>query len=260
MMSDRPHHLATRRSGRLIATACLAMLLAAGAQSATAQESGYWQPLSQHTPPGQTAAWMNAIRQYDPTWLQPLLLQVPGGGQVEVFSGSNQPVGAGNTPVLAAVNPGHLYRLRISNMPNFPGLEIYPTIELIDHLHPPLGREDEFPIPIVLTERDLITAERGQLVTRVIYLEQPQLAQQLDPLEREVPQSVGPQDNALWEADRLGRPMAIIRVGGRRPSPASPAGYFGTGGGVQMRPWMPPESPESGVVRTGGRQLSRMTP
>lgn len=258
MKSDRPHNFACRPIGRLMTTVCMAVLLM-GSLPVCAQQGDYHQPLSQHSPPGQTAAWMNAIRGYDPTWLQPLLLQIPGGGQVEVFSGSHQPVGAGQTPVLAAVSVGHLYRLRISNMPNFPGLELYPTVELIDHLHPPAGREDEFPIPIVLTERDLITAERGQLVTRVIYLEQPQLAQQLDPLLREIPQSVQPQDNALWEADRLGRPMAIIRIGGRRPSPGSPAAYFGTGGAVQMRPWMPPESPESGVVRMSARQPSRMS-
>lgn len=257
MKSDRSPNFVCRPVGCLMSTICLVGVFAAGLP-VRAQQGDYYQPLSQHSPPGQTAAWMNAIRRYDPTWLQPLLLQIPGGGQVEVFSGSHQPVGAGQTPVLAAVSAGHLYRLRISNMPDFPGLELYPTIELVDHLHPPAGREDEFPIPIVFAERDLVAAERGQLVTRVIYLEQPQLAQQLDPLRREVPQAVRPQDNALWEADRLGRPMAIIRIGGRRPSPASPPIYFGTGGAVQMRPWMPPDSSDSGVVRMSARQPSRM--
>ena len=179
---------------------------------------------------------MNTIRNYNPAWLQPLQVEVPGGGQVDVFSGGNQPVGTGYSPMLAAVNVGHVYRLRISGMPNYPGLEIFPSIELIDHLHPPAGRENEFPIPIVLTQKDIRLAEAGQLVTRVIYLEQPQIAQQLDPLRREIPQAVEPRDNALWEADRLGRPMAIIRVGGRRPSVNSPRSFFGTGGAVEIRP------------------------
>lgn len=196
----------------------------------------YHQPLSQHSPPGQTAAWMNAIRNYDATWLQPLQVEVPGGGQVDVFSGGNQPVGTGYSPMLAAVSAGHVYRLRVSGMPDYPGLEIFPSVELVDHLHPPAGRENDFPIPIILTDKDIRLAESGQLVTRVIYLEQPQIAQQLDPLHREVPQAVEPQDNALWEADRLGRPMAIIRVGGRRPSINSPQSFFGTGGAVEIRP------------------------
>lgn len=203
----------------------------------------YHQPLSQHSPPGQAAGWMNAIRNYNPTWLQPLQVDVPGGGQVDVYSGSNQPVGSGYSPMIAAVNVGHVYRFRVSGMPNYPGLNIYPSVELLDHLHPPAGRENEFPIPIVLTHKDIRMAEAGQLVTRVIYLEQPQIAQQLDPLHREIPQSVKPNENALWEADRLGRPMAIIRVGGRQPSINSPQSFFGSGGAVEIRPAVVREQP-----------------
>ena len=238
---------------RLASLMCAAVLLASVVFSPThamGQQYGpYHQPLSQHSPPGQTAAWMNAIRNYDPTWLQPLLVEAPGGGQVEVFSGSPRSAGNGASPLLIAVNAGHVYRLRVSGMPQYPGLEIYPSIELIDHLHPPAGREDEFPIPIVLTHRDIRSAESGQLVTRVIYLEQPQIAQQLDPLRREIPQSVEPKDNALWEADRLGRPMAIIRVGGRRPSVNSPMSFFGSGGTAQVRQPDLPEPSGGGVVR-----------
>ncbi len=202
----------------------------------TAQtDRDYHQPLSQNSPPGQAAAWMNYLRQYDPTWLQPLSVEVAGGGQLQVFSRSNRPVGAATTPALVAVNVGHVYRLRIGDMPDFPGVEIYPSIELLDRLHPPQGRENEFPIPIIITAEDIRTALSGQLVTRVIYLEQPQIAQELDPLRREIPQSVLPSDNSLQEADRLGRPMAIIRIGGRQSSAGSSLSFFGTGGGVEIR-------------------------
>ena len=205
-------------------------------RTATAQTArDYYQPLSQNSPPGQAAAWMNYLRQYDPAWMQPISVEVAGGGQLEVFSGSTHPVGAATTPALVAVNVGHVYRLRIAAMPNFPGTEIYPSVELLDRLHPPQGRENEFPIPIIITAEDIRTALSGQLVTRVIYLEQPQIAQELDPLRREIPQSVLPSDNSLQEADRLGRPMAILRIGGRRPSAGSSLSFFGTGGGVEVR-------------------------
>ncbi|MEO2014750.1 MAG: hypothetical protein ABGZ53_10305 [Fuerstiella sp.] len=197
--------------------------------------SDYHQPLSQNSPPGQAAAWMNYLRQYDPAWRQPLSVDVAGGGQLEVFSGSNHPVGGATTPALVAASVGHVYRLRIGKMPAFPGTEIYPSIELLDRLHPPQGRENEFPIPIIITAEDIRTALNGQLVTRVIYLEQPQIAQELDPLRREIPQSVLPSDNSLQEADRLGRPMAIIRIGGRRPTAGSSLSFFGTGGAVEIR-------------------------
>jgi len=250
MPYSRSQKIPTWFTSAVAVTALLAGLMVDSDSAIAQQPPGYHQPLSQHSPPGQTAAWFNALRNYDPTWLQPLLVQVPGGGQVDVYSGSAEAVGGEWSPVLVAVNVGHLYRLKISNMPKYPGFEIYPTVELIDHLHPPVGREDEFPIPIVLTERDLRMAEAGQLVTRVIYLEQPQLAQQLDPLHREIPQTVEPQNNALWEADRLGRPMAIIRIGGRRPSPNSPRSYYGTGGNVQMRQYIEHVPAHNGMVRS----------
>ena len=220
--------------------------------TATAQMGvDYHQPLSQNSPPGKAAAWMNYLRQYDPTWLQPLSVEVAGGASVQVFSGASQPVGAGTTPALVAVNVGHVYRLRIGNMPGFPGTEIYPSVELLDRLHPPQGRENEFPIPIIISAEDVRTALSGQLVTRVIYLEQPQIAQALDPLQREIPQSVLPSDNSLQEADRLGRPMAIIRIGGRRPSAGSSLCFFGTGGGVELRQAVTkPIAAEPAVVQT----------
>lgn len=222
-------------------------LLVFGIPNGEAQQFGgpageYHQPFSQHTPPGQLAGLLNYNRQYDPYWRQPLKVDVAGGGEVEVYQGTAS-INAGPSPAVVACGVGHLYRLKISNIPGSPGLEVFPTVELLDRLHPPTGREVEFAIPIVITEADLRRATAGNLVTRVIYLEQPQLAQQIDPLRREVPQSVLPTTNALQEADRLGRAMAIIRIGGRRLSPSSPPIFFGTGGPVELpAPSMAPKA------------------
>lgn len=193
----------------------------------------YHQPFSQHTPPGQLAGLFNHNRQYDPSWRQPLEVDVAGGGDVEIYQGTAS-IAAGQSPAVVACGVGHLYRLKISNLPGLPGLEVFPTVELLDRLHPPTGREVEFAIPILITEADVRRATAGNLVTRVIYLEQPQLAQEVDPLRREVPQAVLPTTNALQEADRLGRAMAIIRIGGRRISPSAPPMFFGTGGPVEL--------------------------
>ncbi len=213
-------------------------LLALGIPHAAAQQFGgpggaYHQPFSQHTPPGQLAGVLNYNRQYDPAWRQPLKVDIAGGGNVEVYQGPAS-IAAGPSPAVIACGAGHLYRLKISNLPGRPGTEFFPTIELLDRLHPPTGREVEFAIPIVITEADLRRATAGNLVTRVIYLEQPQLAQQIDPLKREIPQAVLPTRNVLQEADRLGRAMAIIRIGGRHWSPSAPPVFFGTGGPVEL--------------------------
>lgn len=232
--------------GRCVLTSGLLLMLQ---MAAVAQSSfPYHQPLNQHQPHGMAAGWLNHIRKYDPTWMQPVRIEVPGDGEVTLYSGSNDPVGVAASPALFAVNAGHVYRLRVTGMSEFPGLEIYPTVEILDHLHPPAGHENEFPIPIPLTDNDIRIALTGQMVTKIIYLEQPQISQALDPLRREIPQTVLPHENALSEADHLGRAVVMVRIGGRRPSASTLPSFYGTGGGAEIRNL---DSSDAGVVRIG---------
>ena len=217
------------------------------ASTASAQPASTWQPLNQRSPLGQTAAWMQHIRQEHQGWMQPVKIEVPGGGDVSVYNGSHEPAAVVSEPALFAVNPGHTYRLRLANMPNFPEAELYPSIEVLDRLHPPAGQVHQFPIPLPFSKEEIQQALSGRLVTRVVYLEQPQIAQQIDPLRRDVPQSVHPAENVLHEADRLGRPMLIVRIGSRRPTLShTPLLFFGTGGAVEP---LVVESHDDGFVR-----------
>ncbi len=227
-------------------TALLALLCCCSATQA--QQQGY-HPMHHNMPPGQAAAWLNSIRGYNPGWLQPLRVELPTSATISVYSAGPEPVGHLTSPAQFSVNAGHYYRLRLADMPEFPGAEVFPTIELLDHLHPPAGLEHDFPIPIVFSTDDIRLALDGQLVTRVVYLEQPQLASTRDPLRSEIPQSVSPADNALHAADRLGRPMAIVRIGGRIPmGPNMPLSYYGTGGAVDLNPVRSAPAP-AGVAR-----------
>ena len=71
---------------------------------------------------------------------------------------------------------GYLFRVRVSDMPEFPGQSLYPSIEVIDRLHPPRGKVDKFPIPVELSADEIRLALSGRMITKVVYLEQPQLA------------------------------------------------------------------------------------
>lgn len=116
---------------------------------------------------------------------------------------------------------GHVYHLKVTQIPLHEGIEIFPTIELLDRLYPPTGQELRFPIPIELTLEELDHAAQGRYVTRVIYLEDPRTA--LPVREDEKHQryyEVEPTRDVLQEADRLGRPMAILRIGSRVPTEA----------------------------------------
>jgi len=207
-----------------------------GQSVANAQDRSFHHPLNQRTPLGHSAGWLTHIRGYPSTWLQPVKIEVPGGAEASVYAGSEQPAAVINTPAMVAVTPGHTYRIKLANMPEFPNVELYPSIEILDRLHPPAGEENRYPIPLPFTRQDIRMALAGRLVTRVIYLEDPQTAQQLDPLRREIPQAVTPTENVLQEADHLGRPMIIVRIGNRRPSPYQ-AGtlFYGTGGALDIR-------------------------
>lgn len=216
------------------------------------QQGGYFQPLNEKMMPGFAADTLARVRQYDPSWLQPVRVELPTAGTVSVYSASPEPNATFESPAQFSVNAGHFYRLRIADMPEFPGVEVYPSIEILDRMHPPDRRASDYPIPVVLTEADIREAINGRMVTNVVYLEQPQLAAMLDPLRREIPQSVNPADNALQEADRLGRPMIIVRIGGRTPSEDyMPYMYYGSGGGFDAGESVPINT---GVVRLSDRR------
>lgn len=242
------------RSFAVVATLAVVSLVA-GTSSALAQSGMYHEPLSEKLPPGYTADTLARIRHYDMSWLQPVRVELPTSGMVSVYSATSDPLATIAAPAQFSVNAGHIYRLRVSEMPEFPGLEIYPSIEILDRLHPPAGQEANYPIPIVLSADDLREANEGRMVTRLIYLEDPKFASQLDRLRAEVPQTIAPKDNALQEAGKLGRPMVIVRIGGRVPSGNDmPLSFFGSGGAFDLGQSIPVGT---GVVRFSDRAKSR---
>jgi len=123
------------------------------------------------------------------------------------------------SPARVAVLVGPVYRLRLTGIEGDQDLELFPTIEVIDRTCPPAEREHRFPIPIEIDEQDIADAARGEMVMRVIYLEDSEIAEPVDTSGK--PQrvlDVLPRQNALRTADQLGRPVAILRMGSRVPN------------------------------------------
>jgi hypothetical protein len=113
---------------------------------------------------------------------------------------------------------GPIYRLRVMNIPFAEGVEVFPTVEVVDRVYAPPGEELRFPIPVELTAEELRMAAAGKFVTRVIYIEDPHAA--VPVAQDESHQSwfdVGPGKSPLAVARNLGRPVAILRMGGRLP-------------------------------------------
>ena len=126
--------------------------------------------------------------------------------------------------MLVGLQIGPVYRLQVTDIPNNPGVEIFPTVEVIDRLYPPPGLALRFPIPIELTQDELELAARGMFVTRVIYVEDPSIALPIrQTKDGEQPWiEAPPGEDPLVAADGLGRPVAILRIGGRVPNEAAP--------------------------------------
>jgi uncharacterized repeat protein (TIGR01451 family) len=154
--------------------------------------------------------------------LAPLLyvrLTGPAGTKVTLYPGTpaNQRYEA---PVVVGLRPGYCYRVQFSDLPGFPGLDLYPTLEVRGSLvlSGKLKAADH-PAPVVLDDHDLQQIAAGAYITKIIYLEHP---------EKAVPVASTPDQPITWEArpgqDPMeiarenGRPVLILRVGQRTPT------------------------------------------
>ncbi len=163
-------------------------------------------------------------------YFQPVRIRAPEGARIALASeGVNSAASTRATPAneaLVGMQIGFVYRLHVTNIPDNDGVDIYPTIELIDRLYPPPGLALRFPIPIDLTQEELELAAGGAFVTRVIYVEDPQHALPVSRRAKgEQPWTEAPAgEDPLVTADRNGRPIAILRIGSRDTKANGPSG------------------------------------
>lgn len=157
---------------------------------------------------------------------QPVEIKAPSGVLISLAVG-NQFDQSAQAPRKAGMLIGAVYRLRVTDIPQAAGMEVFPTIEVIDRTYAPLGQEVRFAIPVELTEADLKLAIAGKFVTRVIYLEDPRHA---TPAQGDLPGQnwfeAAPGQDPLAVADGLGRPVAILRMGARLPDRGMDAFFF----------------------------------
>jgi uncharacterized repeat protein (TIGR01451 family) len=179
-----------------------------------------------------------------PGYFQPVEVKGPPGALISTAeNGGFQP--PAKLPSEFGMLIGAVYRFRITGIPEYEGLEVYPTVEVIDRIYPPIGYERKFPITIELTQDELEMALDGKFVTRVIYLEEPDTAVPVgeDPIHQSFFE-IGIHENPLEVADRLGRPAAILRMGGRLPEAGGPDMAFLYGCPPIGKCAAPPPQPE----------------
>ena len=168
-------------------------------------------------------------------YFQPVEIKAPPGVSISLAV-ANQFLPSEAAPRRVGLLIGSVYRLRVTNIPRAEGSEVFPTIEVIDRTYAPGGQEVRFPITLEIAPQDLELALEGKFVTRVIYVEDPHNASPRR-TEEQPWFEVAPGRDPLAAADVLGRPVAILRMGGRVPEAGpDPNYYFGSPAWVRYPP------------------------
>ncbi|MCA9269378.1 MAG: hypothetical protein KDA41_12945, partial [Planctomycetales bacterium] len=111
---------------------------------------------------------------------------------------------------------GGIYRLKLTNIPNREGVELYPTLEI----GPSTPRTEAFlahnALPVQITPEDFDQVLSGNFVTKVIYLPDPEFQElALAGVETLVSTRLEPGVDPIVEADRRGAILGIIRLGNK---------------------------------------------
>ena len=148
---------------------------------------------------------------------QPVRIVLPFGGQVSYFNQTNfTPISDFQT--LLGLQIGPVYRLKVSGVIAGTSHELYPTIEMVDRTYPPEILRLRHPVKVVLSREDIQDATAGKLVTKVIYVENPDTAlPHRQSWDFQATLDVGAGRDPYHAAQKMGRPVAIVRVGSRRP-------------------------------------------
>ena len=214
--------------------------------SASAQAPQHF-PLDHRVEPGVLSHWHSIAEPGLYGAPQLVSVSVPGEGEVTFPAGASLDGVTHPAPARATLLVGHVYRFKISVRPELPGgglyptkIDLYPTIELVSRLHPPADLVDEFPVPIDITTEEILSVLQDRMVTKIVYLERPDLAAPVRQEEGPHVTELGPAENLIETATNLGRPVAIVRMGGRIPLSNSPEAWPSTTAPIQF-PALPRE-------------------
>jgi hypothetical protein len=119
---------------------------------------------------------------------------------------------------------GAIYRIKLYNIPGRPGVELYPTLEVV----PSNPKTEAFlahnAIPVEFTEEDFDQVLNGNFITKVIYLPDPRFQSPLGAAPEELTSTrLEPGQDPVAEAYKRGHILLIVRMGGiQLETPNSP--------------------------------------
>jgi hypothetical protein len=208
-------------------------------------------PPSMGPPPGAVAA-VGALPGSDhprfPTQRTQVRFINPSGMKVSWFTGCTD--GKAGYSENAIEVPGRynflqaaIYRLKLSNIPGQPGLEVYPTLEVV----PANPRTEAFlahsSVPVDFSKEDFRQVASGNYLVKVIYLPSPQYQDLAAAAPGEIVSTqLEPGADPITEALRRGDILLVIRMGNMdQEAPNTPAiNAPGPHGAAANLPGLPP--------------------
>lgn len=194
----------------------LACLLTALASAGLAHAQ--WPMMPLHPATGQWSA-MPPLPGIGASPLLYVRLSPPAGTQATFYQGRAAPRSF-PAPVVVGLRPGYCYRLRLDHLPDHPGVPLYPSLEVRGSLKLTAKcAACSFPATVPISREDIDAALAGSLVTKVIYLEDPDRAEPTPTRPGEILETPYPVNaDLLKEARSRGRVMVVLHLGGRTPT------------------------------------------
>jgi hypothetical protein len=136
-----------------------------------------------------------------------------------------------------------IYRLKLSNIPRHPAVDLYPTLEVVPVNNKTATFLAHSAVPVNFTEEDFEQVAAGNYVVKVIYLPDP-ANQDLAAVgaDEVVSSRLDPGVDPIAEACKRGSILAVVRIGninlelpGTPPMDAPPTGYMQHGMAPRMR-------------------------
>jgi hypothetical protein len=109
---------------------------------------------------------------------------------------------------------GAIYRLKLSRLPNRPGMELYPTLEVVPANAKTVAFLAHSAVPVAFTNEDLDQVAAGNFLIKVIYLPDPAFQDIAATGPDEIVSTrLEPGVDPIAEAARRGSVLMVVRVG-----------------------------------------------
>jgi hypothetical protein len=137
-----------------------------------------------------------------------------------------------------------IYGLKLSSIEKRPGLEVYPTLEVVPGNHKTEAFLAHSAVPLLFTDEDFQEVAEGKYLVKVIYLPDPQFQELAAAGTDEIVSTrLEPGADPVLEAQRRGSILLVIRMGNvDQEAPNTPplTSRDGPGGAGMMPPGMMP--------------------